>query len=119
MLVFINITNVRAHNWLCRLTISFLKQVRSQPIDHDLKVQRLIIELLVKLTIALMSRLLALVNALETLKLLMLLLSVLLHQTDLLPHLLLHKHVVLHATLQCLDDLPSVLAYPPCISLFV
>ena len=81
--------------------------------------QCLFIELLVKLTIALMSRLLTLINALETLKLLMLLLSVLLHQANLLPHLLLHKHVVLHATLQCLDDLPTVLAYPPCISFFV
>ena len=59
------------------------------------------------------------VDLLETLHFLLLLLSVVLQDADLFPHLLLDEHVILHAALEELDGLPAIFADPPRVPFLV
>ena len=59
------------------------------------------------------------IDLLEALNLLLLLLSVVLQDADLLSHLLLDEHVVLHAALEELDGLPAIFADPARVPLLV
>lgn len=79
----------------------------------------LVIELLVELSITLVSGPLLFVDMLQAFKLTLLLLCVVLEDVDAFPHLLLHEHVVLHATLEHLRGLASILTDPARVALFI
>lgn len=81
--------------------------------------QGLIVQFLIKLSVALVGVFLLSINLLESLHLRLLLFGVGLEHCDLLSHLLLDEHVVLHATLKHLGCRATVIAYPSRIALFV
>ena len=99
--------------------MSFLKQVWSESIDHDLKVQGLVVQVFIELSITLMSFLLLPVYVLHFFKLVLLLDSILLQDRDFLTHLFLDKHVILHATLKHFGCFAPILANPSRIALFI
>ena len=78
MHVFVHSANVRAHDGLHGLTLSLFQQIWSQSVNHNLIVQGLIVELLVQLSVALVSVFLLPIDLLESLHLRLLLAGVVL-----------------------------------------
>ena len=117
--ILIDSTNVWPNDGLHRLVLGFLKKVWSQSIDHYLVVQSLIVKFLIQKAIVPVHLPLLAMDLLETLHLLLLLLSVFLQDVNFLSHLLLDEHVVLHAALKNLGDLSAFFADPASVTLLV
>ena len=81
--------------------------------------ERLIVQLIVQLSIALRCDLLLSEYFLQSLQLSLLFDCVVLQNGQFVPHLLLSKHVVLQAALEKFGCFATFIAYPPRISLLV
>jgi len=79
----------------------------------------LIVQLFIQLTVALVGILLLEIDFLEALHFRLLLHGVVLEDCELFAHLLLHEKVILHAALEHLGNLATLLADPARIALFV
>ena len=119
MNILIDSPDVWAYNSFGWLVLGLFKQVWPQPVNHNLVVERLIIQFLIQLSVALMSLPFLLVDVLESLLLFILLAGVLLQHLDLLSHLLLREQVVLDAALKYFCSLSTFIADPPGVTLFV
>ena len=101
----------------CFFFARLVQQIWPQSVNHDFEVERLIVELFVELAVPLICLLFFLEDALSSLKFLLLLGSVVLENCKALTHLLLDEHVVLHATLEHLRSLATILTDPARVSL--
>jgi hypothetical protein len=81
--------------------------------------QCLVVQFFIQTTVALVGLLLLEVDFLKALHFRLLLHSVVLEDCELFTHLLLHEHVILHATLEHLGNLATLVTDPTRIALFV
>lgn len=119
MNISIDATHIWSHNRLNWLLLSLFQQVRPQTLDHDFEVKSLVVEFLVKLLVALVCHPFIRVDLLQPFKLLRLLHCVVLKDSNPIPHLLLHEHVVLDAALEHLCSLAAFFSNPASIALFI